>query len=507
MKEKNATPALRGVLVNCATQAKEYGSCVAAKVPVVERDMCLKEFLAMKNCMQDMQSIDLAKRYRFGERKLGKLLAIVASRSWKVFLDFFGLIALYRDCKDQLSAAGIIHLPQKFEMVMAKSESNSKPVLAAEDVYIAMIYGRIYCMQIDRVAMLLRSYRFYCDAVVQQGSFPIYSSKIAVSVVDNVLLIHQVDAKVVILYDVKQLCFEIVRCVILERRPMSMVAKAIDVLVSSYSYSIKTGCHLKGVKVEKPSPSDKAHISSPRTGTNISTGGVGEIGKSLKHECSAGLGNDLDRPLNFSVSDSKDGDSIDLPKAVKEYSSGADGSCVDVPPFSAQSQQLGMDNNSLNASVSEQLESQVTSPAISPDEMYSFIFAPVEEEMVGGSSYLVTIIVEFLGSANVEKSRVDPHAYMSLIRLLARNERYAELTLFVVNKIIEPSKEVAMQLLESGRQNFQTRKLVVDMLRQLYLHHDYVLQLVQDGYYLEALRYAQKFKLWLQMIPNILLQL
>lgn len=34
-----------------------------------------------------------------------------------------------------------------------------------------------------------------------QGSLPIYSSKVAVSVVDNVLLVHQVDAKVVILYD------------------------------------------------------------------------------------------------------------------------------------------------------------------------------------------------------------------------------------------------------------------------------------------------------------------
>jgi hypothetical protein len=29
-------------------------------------------------------------------------------------------------------------------------------------------YGRIYCLQIDRIAMLLHSYRFYRDAVVQQ---------------------------------------------------------------------------------------------------------------------------------------------------------------------------------------------------------------------------------------------------------------------------------------------------------------------------------------------------
>lgn len=35
-------------------RAKDYGSCVAAKVPEVERDMCLKEFLALKNCMQNV---------------------------------------------------------------------------------------------------------------------------------------------------------------------------------------------------------------------------------------------------------------------------------------------------------------------------------------------------------------------------------------------------------------------------------------------------------------------
>lgn len=35
-----------------------------------------------------------------------------------------------------------------------------------------------------------------------QGSLPIYSSRVAVSAVDNVLLVHQIDAKVVILYDI-----------------------------------------------------------------------------------------------------------------------------------------------------------------------------------------------------------------------------------------------------------------------------------------------------------------
>lgn len=54
MKDKNSTSVLKRVLVKCGAQSKEYGSCVAAKVPEVERDMCIKEFLALRNCMQNV---------------------------------------------------------------------------------------------------------------------------------------------------------------------------------------------------------------------------------------------------------------------------------------------------------------------------------------------------------------------------------------------------------------------------------------------------------------------
>ncbi|KAL7596979.1 hypothetical protein Lser_V15G28689 [Lactuca serriola] len=54
MKEKNTISPLKRILANCGVQAKEYGSCVAEKVPQIERDMCLKEFLKLKNCMQSV---------------------------------------------------------------------------------------------------------------------------------------------------------------------------------------------------------------------------------------------------------------------------------------------------------------------------------------------------------------------------------------------------------------------------------------------------------------------
>lgn len=534
--------------------------------------------------------------------------------SWYVYTHESRLVLLASgmQCKSfvgfQLSSAGIIRLP-RFEMAMAKSEVNSKPVLAVEDVDIVTVYGRIYCLQVDRVAMQLHSYRFYRDAVVQQGSLPIYSNKISVSVVDNVLLVHQVDAKVVILYDIfadsrapisaplpllmrgspranssssrsnsrdtenseandisdheaniygddwtflvpdlicdvangllwklhldleaisasssevpsvleflqrrkleakkaKHLCLSIARTVVLERRPVSTVARAIDVLVTSYSNSTKTGSYLKGTKAEKTSANgDVGHEHSSRPVADESAGRVDALGKSVKHEFTSGVEGESIK--KFSASDSDENVSFEPMKTNtsdirylggrmgKEISMGAETSGAEVQSSSLQSQFPGPRDNPLNANIYEQQESQVTSAAISPDEMYSFVFAPVEEEMAGDPSYLVAIIVEFLRSANSEKIKVHPNLYVLTIQLLARNERYAELGLFIINKIIEPSKEIAMQLLESGRQNFQTRKLGLEMLRQLSLHHDYVVLLVQDGYYLEALRYARKNK-------------
>ncbi|KAL5545426.1 hypothetical protein UlMin_005113, partial [Ulmus minor] len=532
--------------------------------------------------------------------------------SWYVYTHESRLVLLASgmQCKNfngfQLSSAGVVRLP-KFDMVMAKSEANSKPVLAAEDIFIVTVYGRIYCFQVDGVAMLLHSYRFFRDAVVQQGSMPIYSSRVAVSVVDNVLLVHQVDAKVVILYDIyqdsrapisaplplllrgyprstismqrsprednesseagvindcetiiygddwtflvpdlicdvanqlvwkinldleaiaasssdvpsvleflqrrkldaskaKQLCLSITRTAILEHRPVSMVAKAIDVLVISYSNSIKSGSISKGIKPEKTSSSG-APDTSPGSRAHNASSRVDALGKSIRSESTAGVEDEsLNRSLTFSIPDSEESDSseptrtnsngvhavdskVDRKKSMHAETSGAG--------VSLQSPHLGLGSNLLNENASEQQESQLISPAISPDEIYSFVFAPAEEEMVGDPSYLVAIIVEFLRSANSERVRVHPNLYVLTVQLLARGEQYAELGLFVVNKILEPSKEVALQLLESGRQNSQTRKLGLDMLRQLSLHHDYVVLLVQDGYHLEALRYARKHK-------------
>ncbi|KAL9233027.1 hypothetical protein vseg_008070 [Gypsophila vaccaria] len=511
------------------------------------------------------------------------------SVSWYVYTHESRLLLLASgmQCKSfigfQLSSAGIIRLP-KFDMLMAKPEANSMPVLAAEDVYVITVYGRIYCFQFDQVAMELRCYRFYRDAVVQQGSLPVYSRKVSVSVVDNVLLVHQVDAKVVILYDLfadsrapisaplpmllrgnhrgsmaslqlsskddetlqprqtngnevtlykdgwtflnpdlicdtscgllwkihldleavsasssdipsvleflqrrkleaskaKQLCLSLARTIILEHKPVSVVAHALDILITSYSHAIKTGNYFKGIAMEKSPASDSPHAHSPRNSADGLSNNVNARGSVKINSAAVTPNESLIQSASLSDSESNEG-------ITENFG-------ANVQPCSVQSRMPGSSSLSLDANNVDQHDSQVNTAAVSPDEIYKFVFAPADEEMTDDPNYLIHLIVEFLRSACLEKIRVYPNVYVLMIQLLARGERYAELGLFIIDKIIEPSKEVAYQLLESGRSHLPTRKLGIDMLRQLSLHQDYVLSLLQNGYYQEALRYARKHK-------------
>lgn len=219
-----------------------------------------------------------------------------------------------------------------------------------------------------------------------------------------------------LLFQTKQLCLGIARTVILEHRPVPMVARAMDILVTNYSHSIKTGSYLKGVKSEKTSPSTVPHVSSPSAVAEVTSSRVGVLEKSVKHEFAAGVDSEFfNRSSTLLSSDSEENASSEPPKTNssdihfvdgkvdREKSLGAETSSSDVQPTSLHVQPtslqhclLGPSNNTLNANVPEQQEAQLTSPAISPDEMYSFVFAPIEEEMVGDPSYLVAIVIEFL---------------------------------------------------------------------------------------------------------------
>lgn len=153
---------------------------------------------------------------------------------------------------------------------------------------------------------------------------------------------------------------------------MPVVAKAVNVLVSSYSHSIKTGNYLKGVKPEKASTS-----VDQNSGAEVSAIERDLIGKSIIHES-------MERV---------DSGSLNKASAVSSMDSDNESQSTN-PKHNSKDAHSAYDMQSSLQSGQE--ESQLTSAAISPDEMYSFVFSPVDEEMVGDPSYLVAIIIEFL---------------------------------------------------------------------------------------------------------------
>ncbi|KAL2650621.1 hypothetical protein R1flu_018749 [Riccia fluitans] len=551
-----------------------------------------------------------------------------SSVSWYVYTHESRLVLLASgmQCKTlsgfQFSATGIVRIP-KFDVAMTKPESNRKPVLAPEDIRIATMYGRIYCLQVDRVAMQLNLYRFYRDAVVPQGSLPIYSRNVALSVVDNVLLIHEIDSKVVLLYDIlseskgtisaplplimrgaprsvetgnsssetdllgnlvtpegqvygkgwvfanpdvvldhhhglfwkirldleaiaasssdiptllsflqrrrheaskaKILSVEVIRSMIVERQPLPLVASAMDVLTSSYARLSKPSNYYYGssfgrIDQSAPKPSPQHQAEQVRD-TPVRLGADAD---SVSRSVETVIDNrkDLSPTVLGSGSDQDDEDSDYSSSRVEVNTPAADGVRIsanrDVSRVSrGREKEKQVDSCSVTSQprpiseersrqVGEQVDVEISvvdplaalkeasSPLISPEEMQQSVFNVVEEEMTVDSTYLVAAIIEYMRSAAAEQVKVNSGLHVLLVQLLAQEQRYHEIWQLVVGKVVPPSRPVAIKLLETGTQHEATRKLGMEMLRQIHGHTEYIKELLQEGRVLEGLRYVRQ---------------
>ena len=100
----------------------------------------------------------------------------------------------------QFSGAGHVKLP-KFELP-APSVTAGRSSIGPDSVRLLAVYGRLFCAHVDREARTLVLYRFYRDALLRQHSFPLPSASVAISVIDNALVLHTLDSGVALVLDV-----------------------------------------------------------------------------------------------------------------------------------------------------------------------------------------------------------------------------------------------------------------------------------------------------------------
>lgn len=97
----------------------------------------------------------------------------------------------------QFSGSGHVKLP-KFELPAPLAGRSVGP----DSVRLLAVYGRLFCAHVDREARTLVLYRFYRDALLRQHSFPLPSASVAISVIDNALVLHTLDSGVALVLDV-----------------------------------------------------------------------------------------------------------------------------------------------------------------------------------------------------------------------------------------------------------------------------------------------------------------
>ncbi|KAG6492140.1 hypothetical protein ZIOFF_047090 [Zingiber officinale] len=136
----------------------------------------------------------LAKDGAFTEEPGSGVVAII-EKNEGFYWDFkLGQKVLY-EVKPEMKNRFISELQKEKQIVaMVGDGINDVAALASADVDIVMGEGVGVASDVSSVVLLGNK--------LSQGALPIYSSKVAVSVIDNVLLVHQVDATVVIMYDI-----------------------------------------------------------------------------------------------------------------------------------------------------------------------------------------------------------------------------------------------------------------------------------------------------------------
>lgn len=193
---------------------------------------------------------------------------------------------------------------------------------------------------------------------------------------------------------VKTICLAIVRTIILERRPVSTVAKAMDVLLDSYSRLMKMGGGLPGVRGTREQnqqlggqPVEGSPVISQETspGTTASPSVNPDPAQS-----NSGVDHGTDRAtLNTSS------DSDEITNISGASSQGTSGYRTSDTVNKVQ-QVVGEDSRPLSSGTSMQHGQHAGSVAISPVEMFQSVFAVVEDEMMGDPAYLAAVIMEFL---------------------------------------------------------------------------------------------------------------
>ena len=149
------------------------------------------------------------------KRGLKLIKTIAHAVAWSTYSHITRLILLATGPQDnvihgvQIQPSTLVRLP-KFEIKLAplaespapshRTTGQTKPrrCLLPNDVSIARLYDMIFCIHFEPDAQQLYLYQLFKDFVVRKFALSVYSKRAAISVSDNLLIVHALESKVVL---------------------------------------------------------------------------------------------------------------------------------------------------------------------------------------------------------------------------------------------------------------------------------------------------------------------
>jgi len=393
----------------------------------------------------------------------------------------------------QFAASGVLRLP-KMDLVSQAIDRNRARV-GRKNVHLLTMYGCMFCAHVDYACQQLRLHRFYRDALVLQHTFPLYSTKVALSVVDNALMLHDVHTGVVLVLDIHAGEEHPLASPLPPRLPPHptsspdcdspdadpssspdpAAAGPTDLYTSSWSFE----CPDLIVDWQRGAVFrqrlDLAAIVASCSNRPALVAFLQRRRQDLHYAPHADP-----RSLSIFVTSSLIQDRVALPIISQVFE------------LLCSTYRDAMSNAQL---VQGRLQDDALlprSPAVSPEDVATYVFAPLEAGTQSDAPFVIAALTEYLRCCETTRLTCPASLPTILFALLRRERRLHELPAWVPALSRPPGKQVALEVAKSAKEHPPAMQVVQDLLHRPSTHEVYVTVLLQEGRVLDALRYARK---------------
>ncbi len=372
-------------------------------------------------------------------------------------------------------------------------------VKSERQVLLSQVYSNVYVMVVDSGAGLLRLYTLSKDSIKPGVNLNLNSkAAVAINVVDNLIAVHNLDAKVTFLFDLQWTdAFPLAGPLPMVEAMATTGSNGVSLNPSVDLYDAKTCVYLM-----------------PNVILNETIGCLWTLDVRVDDVVKAVSASDAIVVLQFLVRRARSKPLI-LDHLKKMIGGGAPlrvvAQCFEVLndvvaslPTRVQKELIVMSPVRVSGERADSAEENEAGGFVArrttrghmildQRDMYADVFTAVlEREEARNDRYLVAVLVEYVRSLTKHKIEVEHFLFELLIGILVKNKMFVQLQQLLQYHVIEDSLPVAFQLLSIAKSESEaSHQLALDMLRRLQKFDVIVDILLTRGEVLSALRFLE----------------